>query len=120
MLWSALAWALLTIVAVAPAQDAPTAARPDGAPLHVVLFIGDGLGASMVTLGRLAGGDDLVLDELLVGTQSVAPVGAVIPDSAATRAMFRCWRRRAVSISFVDESAREWASAATRATVPTA
>ena len=79
-----LALLLLAAAGAAPrAQDARPE-RPAGAPRNVILFIGDGLGASAVTLARLVGGEALALDAMLVGSQSVAPVGAVIPDSAAT------------------------------------
>ncbi len=50
----------------------------------VVLMIGDGFGTSAVGLARAYAGEPLALDAARLGAITVAPVGAVTPDSAAT------------------------------------
>jgi alkaline phosphatase len=54
-------------------------------PRNVVLLIGDGMGLGQLSLARVAGGHPLQLDSMpVVALVQTAPVGAVVPDSAAT------------------------------------
>ena len=69
--------ALLLIAPAAVAQDAPEA------PRNVVLFIGDGLGPSAVTMARDFSGRPLALDGILTGSASTAATSARVTDSAA-------------------------------------
>lgn len=69
---------LFLLAPTAAAQDAPPAP-----PRNVVLFIGDGLGPSAVTMARDFAGAPLALDGVLVGSVSTAATSNRVADSAA-------------------------------------
>ncbi len=66
------------------AGDQPTMSRDDGLPRNIILFIGDGMGASQITAARIAQGE-LSLERLPVGGLiATHAANALVTDSAAS------------------------------------
>jgi alkaline phosphatase len=75
---------LLGVAACGPGQDGPPSPAPDGAPLNIVLMIGDGTGLEYWNAAKIASGGTLALEAFpVVGLVDTESANSRITDSAA-------------------------------------